>query len=95
MMLASGAKPDLPDGNGRFPEEAARRSGASAELLRLLAAPPAANGRRARTVRPNGTNRHPRRPDPRPPQPHNEAILRYYNETVPCPAKTGYGTVSF
>ena len=66
MMLASGAKPDLPDGNGRFPEEAARRSGASAELLRLLAAPPAANGRRARTVRPNGTNRHPRRPDPRP-----------------------------
>ena len=65
-MLASGAKPDLPDGNGRFPEEAARRSGASAELLRLLAAPPAANGRRARTVRPNGTNRHPRRPDPRP-----------------------------
>ena len=30
MMLASGAKPDLPDGNGRFPEEAARRSGASA-----------------------------------------------------------------
>ena len=58
--------PDLPDGNGRFPEEAARRSGASAELLRLLAAPPAANGRRARTVRPNGTNRHPRRPDPRP-----------------------------
>ena len=66
MMLASGAKPDLPDGNGMFPEEATRRSGASAELLRLLAAPPAANGRRARTVRPNGTNRHPRRPDPRP-----------------------------
>lgn len=66
MMLASGAKPDLPDGNGMFPEEAARRSGASAELLRLLAAPPAANGRRARTVRPNGTNRHPRHPDPRP-----------------------------
>ena len=41
MMLASGAKPDVPDGNGMFPEEAARRSGASAELLRLLAAPPA------------------------------------------------------
>ena len=66
MMLASGAKPDVPDENGMFPEEAARRSGASAELLKLLAAPPAANGRRARTVRPNGTNRHPRRPDPRP-----------------------------
>jgi len=41
MMLASGAKPDVPDENGMFPEEAARRSGASAELLRLLAAPPA------------------------------------------------------
>ena len=41
MMLASGAKPDVPDGNGMLPEEAARRSGASAELLRLLAAPPA------------------------------------------------------
>ena len=40
MMLASGAKPDVPDGNGMFPEEAARRSGASAELLKLLAAPP-------------------------------------------------------
>ena len=73
MMLASGAKPDVPDGNGRFPEEAARRSGASAELLRLLAAPPAANGRRARTVRPNGTNRHPRRPDPRPRRLHSRA----------------------
>ncbi|MFR7888270.1 MAG: hypothetical protein ACLU4B_07425, partial [Bilophila wadsworthia] len=41
MMLASGAKPDVPDENGMFPEEAARRSGASAELLKLLAAPPA------------------------------------------------------
>ena len=40
MMLASGAKPDVPDGNGMFPEEAARLSGASAELLKLLAAPP-------------------------------------------------------
>ncbi|MFQ9865805.1 MAG: hypothetical protein ACLRWP_01080 [Bilophila wadsworthia] len=72
MMLASGAKPDVPDENGMFPEEAARRSGASAELLKLLAAPPP-NGRRARTVRPNGTNRHPRRPDPRPRRLHSRA----------------------
>ena len=33
-------EPDVPDENGMFPEEAARRSGASAELLKLLAAPP-------------------------------------------------------
>ena len=82
MMLASGAKPDLPDGNGMFPEEATRRSGASAELLRLLAAPQ--TGTPVALI-----------PGLASPQPHNEAILRYYNETVPCPAKTGYGTVSF
>ena len=39
MMLASGAKPDLADRTGTLPREAARLSGASESLLKLLEAP--------------------------------------------------------
>lgn len=64
MMLASGAKPDVPDGNGMFPEEAARRSGTSAELLRLLAAPPA-EWTQGTDDASQQDKQAPRRPDPR------------------------------